>query len=527
MSEVERYVLRLLGAAQRRRDAADLLPYQVFARQEAAFCWADAHPLAAELRVFSAERSGGSRTFSVATPAEFWRRYCDVLPQHRHFYEIIRQGAPCHLYFDLEFQREHNEGVDGAALTAMLLRLVAQGLQARFGLALAPEWVVELDSSTPAKFSRHLVVRVPGAAFASNFHVGAFVKSLVDPAAEASPGATALQGPAADASPGVRSQVDPTADASSKPAAGFEEPCRADGGALGGEGLSTGAGGLCGGGLGDSVLTIGGCGDRRALCGGGAMELPLHEQLLVAKDASGARTLFVDTGVYTRNRAFRLYLSSKAGKDALLLPTERFWCGAALRSRRDVFAAALVLAEPGGGSGGAVPQPQTGASPYPGAAAFIESVCTQGGVQGRVRSWVVWPEAGLLLLNMRDNRWCANVGRFHASNGIFYVVDLQAGVWFQKCYDIDCRGFRTEAMPLPPGALDPLDTASAAQSAVRTGAREGHVFSASGQAIGVQPPGTPSACTVAWSEGDAEQEAEMVAAAEAAEGARVAGLGGC
>jgi hypothetical protein len=50
----------------------------------------------------------------------------------------------------------------------------------------------------------------------------------------------------------------------------------------------------------------------------------------------------------------------------------------------------------------------------------------QGGVQGQVRSWVDWPEAGLLLLNMRGNRWCGNVGRAHKSNGIFYVVDLQA-----------------------------------------------------------------------------------------------------
>ena len=53
--------------------------------------------------------------------------------------------------------------------------------QARFGLTMAPKWVVELDSSTPAKFSRHLLVRVPGAAFASNFHAGAFVQSLLDP----------------------------------------------------------------------------------------------------------------------------------------------------------------------------------------------------------------------------------------------------------------------------------------------------------------------------------------------------------
>jgi hypothetical protein len=50
----------------------------------------------------------------------------------------------------------------------------------------------------------------------------------------------------------------------------------------------------------------------------------------------------------------------------------------------------------------------------------------QGGAQGHVRTWVAWPEASLLLLNMRGNRWCGNVGRAHASNGVFYVADLQA-----------------------------------------------------------------------------------------------------
>ena len=54
-----------------------------------------------------------------------------------------------------------------------------------------------------------------------------------------------------------------------------------------------------------------------------------------------------------------------------------------------------------------------------------DDACVQGGVQGHVRSWVDWPEAGLLLLNMRGNRWCGNIGRPHKSNGIFYVVDLQ------------------------------------------------------------------------------------------------------
>ena len=35
----------------------------------------------------------------------------------------------------------------------------------------------------------------------------------------------------------------------------------------------------------------------------------------------GGTSVIVDTGVYTRNRAFRLYLSSKAGKSSILIPT--------------------------------------------------------------------------------------------------------------------------------------------------------------------------------------------------------------
>jgi hypothetical protein len=46
-------------------------------------------------------------------------------------------------------------------------------------------------------------------------------------------------------------------------------------------------------------------------------------------------------------------------------------------------------------------------------------------VRGAVRSWLLSEEMGVLILNMRDNRYCGNVGRQHKSNGIFYVVDMQ------------------------------------------------------------------------------------------------------
>lgn len=48
-----------------------------------------------------------------------------------------------------------------------------------WGLSLEDSWVWELDSSSEAKWSRHMVVRVPGAAFASNAAMGAFVRELL------------------------------------------------------------------------------------------------------------------------------------------------------------------------------------------------------------------------------------------------------------------------------------------------------------------------------------------------------------
>ena len=51
----------------------------------------------------------------------------------------------------------------------------------------------------------------------------------------------------------------------------------------------------------------------------------------------------------------------------------------------------------------------------------------QGGMQGRIRSWVAWDDIGVLLYNIRDNRWCGNIGRAHKSNGIFIIADLQEG----------------------------------------------------------------------------------------------------
>ena len=59
------------------------------------------------------------------------------------------------------------------------------------------------------------------------------------------------------------------------------------------------------------------CSNLLAFSGMNRMELGLQ-------DAQDAHSCFIDASVYSRNRAFRLFLSSKAGKHAVLLPTGKF-----------------------------------------------------------------------------------------------------------------------------------------------------------------------------------------------------------
>lgn len=48
------------------------------------------------------------RRFVAASYAGFWQRYLKIAAADRHFYEVIPEGSPCKLYFDLEFPRAAN-----------------------------------------------------------------------------------------------------------------------------------------------------------------------------------------------------------------------------------------------------------------------------------------------------------------------------------------------------------------------------------------------------------------------------------
>jgi len=122
----------------------------------------------------------GTRKFVATTGDRLWKKMISLSPTSRHMYEIIQEGCASHLYFDIEYKTEHNPDLNGAAATSLLIREALALLGIAYGLRVSRKHVVELDSSRPGKFSRHVVVRLPtGAMFRDNAHVGEFVLLLL------------------------------------------------------------------------------------------------------------------------------------------------------------------------------------------------------------------------------------------------------------------------------------------------------------------------------------------------------------
>jgi len=226
-----------------------------------------------------------------------------------------------------------------------------------------------------------------------------------------------------------------------------------------------------------------------------------------------------DLGVYTRNRNFRLFLSSKAGqKNPLKLVEDAhfygdaYFYGSRITMNNRIFLDALVIPaqsssnlsiqlvdmdsfirrnpapflhnpyEQNGdarcmarsteknvnvvqwtsstirpvGAFGDYVQILDGngcTSPYPLLDEHILRVNQRWRKNSTIRLWRLLrnPSNGRrrIVYEISGCRYCYNIEREHRSNHIFWMVDLEQLVAYQRCHDIDCRGFRSNDFPLP------------------------------------------------------------------------------
>lgn len=105
----------------------------------------------------------GARKFLVGTLEQFYEIYSHLDEIHRHHYETIQStwfytGKPCNLYFDVEFERNLNPNAKGDAMVTIFVQFVSEFLHRRYDFEGLD--VVDLESSSDTKFSRHLIFRI-------------------------------------------------------------------------------------------------------------------------------------------------------------------------------------------------------------------------------------------------------------------------------------------------------------------------------------------------------------------------------
>ncbi|NXT10889.1 PRIPO protein, partial [Prunella fulvescens] len=411
--------------------------WKIFSRQAEAFnfvktCKEDVH-------VFALEKStqSGQRFYLVTTYEELWFYYTQGCKTSlMHCYEVIPEKDACKLYFDLEFYKPANPDADGKRMVMKLIELVNQKLKEFYDVNCSSEDVLNLDSSTDEKFSRHLIFLPQKTVFKDNTHIGNFVRTILQPAIRLMES---------------RAAVIPTEEAGNVP------QCSA------GAGLD--------GSLTNLTALEDDSKDGPAIAHETKdMEMPhqgenLDYSFLIVKDKEGNEQLFVDLGkykFYTKNRNFRMYKSSKAGKNVILKIAEdnKFIpnCEKGVSLEEAYFLASLIC-NIGVFVAFALTDPMEGyqGSPYPEIDHFVRSLVNKDGLQGGIRQWSYFSLKELLIYDISGYRWCENIGRAHKSNNIMILVDLKNEVWYQKCHDPVCReqNFKSQSFPLPPGICLP------------------------------------------------------------------------
>lgn len=375
--------------------------WRVFKKQNEALKFSGQH--GAGLMTFAFQEKDGTRRFLSAHPVFFW--FFDnnhKLPQDRCSFEVITEGAICKLYFDLEFEKAYNKEHCGVKMTDTFIRIVSQFLKEEFNISCDRRCVLDLDSTTDQKFSRHLVFQLPKTFFRDNYNVGNFVRMVCDKLRLV-----------------VQSQ---------------------------------------------SALN-----DLCNTCG----LLEEDVQDLFVTDKQGVVKTFCDEAVYTKNRHFRIYKSTKWNKNSplLLSPNNQYQPVLIAKERlaeQQLFLDSLItytgetsqnltILEYGAQQKvyvvkGASKLPDCPVvsegirSPHPPVDRFIQRLVAPGSIRRSVYS----SSLNRIVYDISGNRFCHNIGRQHKSNNVYYVVDLGNFNYCQKCHDPDCSGYQSKEERLPP-----------------------------------------------------------------------------
>jgi hypothetical protein len=233
----------------------------------------------------------------------------------------------------------------------------------------------------------------------------------------------------------------------------------------------------------------------------------LAQHLFVQTKDAAKTSYFIDLGVYTRNRLFRCWRSSKFGKTSCLeiasnntfpfhnVPPEgppttkatlqdfinaNDWTRHAqalaqtlvvpLEDSEGVFIFDIPEDTTNTANGGPYPRKgmvhhpsisiRTAATPLPTLDQYVLAVlATKAGVPGAIRAWSMEYGRGdapiSITYQLVRNRYCQQIGRSHKSNNVYWIVEFATWTCVQGCHDPECFG-RSSPMVIANEHLAPI-----------------------------------------------------------------------
>tara|TARA_Y100001936_G_C15996123_1_gene625185 strand:+ start:59 stop:1159 length:1101 start_codon:yes stop_codon:yes gene_type:complete len=142
-----------------------------FYRQQEAF-----ESLTENQQVVFQNQSHGQRYYVVCTNREYWDKYLNQ--GDRYGYEVIRRDLPCHLYIDLDINKEAFPNIKVCDVWSKLESYVDMVFRELFSIPIHDLEKKIHYSSCPKKGSMHIIYNVKGKIFRSNAHCGAFMRGV-------------------------------------------------------------------------------------------------------------------------------------------------------------------------------------------------------------------------------------------------------------------------------------------------------------------------------------------------------------
>lgn len=133
-----------------------------------------------KLPIFSCDKPNskikGAKLFYTASYERFWMFYSMLKDTERCFYETLLPDLLSHLYADIEGCKITNKDVDFEKLYLELIENLKTFMIKILGIDENDIRIIELDSSTDKKFSKHCIIKIKDCYFKNNFHCGAFMR---------------------------------------------------------------------------------------------------------------------------------------------------------------------------------------------------------------------------------------------------------------------------------------------------------------------------------------------------------------